>query len=52
MATGELATDVGTMIYGKEAVECGLIDKLGSLGDALSCLHRLVQTNQKRRKKS
>ncbi len=52
MATGELATDVGTMIYGKEAVACGLIDKLGSLGDALGCLHRLVQINQKRRKKS
>ena len=52
MATGELATDVGTMIYGKEAVACGLIDKLGSLRDALGCLHRLVQINQKRRKKS
>ncbi len=52
MATGELATDVGTMIYGKEAVACGLIDKLGSLGDALGCLHRLVQINKKRRKKS
>ena len=52
MATGELATDVGTMIYGKEAVECGLIDKLGSLGDALACLHRLVQTNQRRRSRA
>ena len=38
MATGEMATDVGTIIYGKEAVDCGLIDQLGGLGDALDCL--------------
>lgn len=42
MATGELASDVGTVIYGREAVACGLIDKLGNLGDALDTLHRLI----------
>ncbi len=42
MATGELATDVGTVLYGKEAVSCGLIERLGSLSDALDCLHRMV----------
>lgn len=42
MATGEMATDVGTVVYGKEAVECGLIHRLGSLGDALDCLHKLM----------
>ena len=31
MATGEMATDVGTILYGKEAVESGLIDRLGGL---------------------
>lgn len=41
MATGEMATDVGTIIYGKEAVDCGLIDQLGGLGDALDCLHEM-----------
>ena len=35
MNTGELAADVGTVIYGEEAVECGLIDKVGGLADAL-----------------
>lgn len=43
MATGEMATDVGTILYGKEAVASGLIDKLGGLSDALSCLHRMIE---------
>ena len=42
MATGKMATDVGTILYGKEAVECGLIDKLGGLSDALGYLHKLI----------
>lgn len=48
MATGELASDVGTVIYGKEAVECGLINRLGSLGDALDCLHKLIEKEKNR----
>ena len=43
MRTGELATDVGTIVYGKEAVQFGLIDELGGLSDALSCLHRMIR---------
>ena len=43
MATGEMATDVGTILYGKEAVASGLIDELGGLNDALSCLHRMIK---------
>ncbi len=39
MATGELATDVGSVIYGERAVEIGLIDQLGGLSDALEYLH-------------
>ncbi len=42
MATGEMATDVGTILYGKEAVSSGLIDQLGGLNDALSELHRMI----------
>ena len=47
MATGEMATDVGTILYGKEAVASGLIDKLGGLNDALSALHRMIRRNSK-----
>ena len=47
MATGEMATDVGTILYGKQAVESGLIDKLGGLNDALSALHKLIDKADK-----
>lgn len=43
MATGEMATDVGTILYGKEAVASGLIDKLGGLNDALTALHKMIE---------
>ena len=42
MATGEMATDVGTILYGKEAVASGLIDQLGGLSDALEALHNMI----------
>ena len=46
MRTGELATDVGTIVYGKEAVQLGLIDELGGLSDALECLHRMIRETE------
>ncbi len=42
MATGEIATDVGSVVYGREAVQAGLVDQLGSVGDALAYLHREI----------
>ena len=42
MATGEMATDVGTILYGREAVASGLIDQLGGLSDALNALHKMI----------
>lgn len=42
MATGEMATDVGTILYGKDAVASGLIDSLGDLNDALTELHAMI----------
>ena len=47
MATGEMATDVGTILYGKEAVRSGLIDKLGGLNDALSALHKMIERKKR-----
>lgn len=43
LQTGELAADVGSVIYGEEAVELGLIDRIGGLADALSCLHEMME---------
>lgn len=51
MATGEMATDVGTILYGKEAVSSGLIDKLGGLNDALTALHRMIDRKKERKQK-
>lgn len=48
MATGQIATDVGTIVYGREAVESGLIDCLGSLHDALDELHRMISEKKNR----
>ena len=43
LQTGELAADVGSVIYGEEAVELGLIDRIGGLSDALECLYGMVE---------
>ena len=50
MATDEIATDVGTVLYGEEAVSSGLMDAIGSLSDALSLLHRQIERRRKREK--
>ena len=41
--TDELANDVGSVIYGQEAVEKGLIDGIGTLSDALAYLHEEIE---------
>ncbi len=51
MATGEMATDVGTILYGKEAVSSGLIDRLGGLNLALSTLHKMIDAEKKKNAK-
>ena len=48
MATDEIATDVGTVLYGEEAVSSGLMDAIGSLSDALNLLHRQIDRQKKR----
>lgn len=43
MTNGELVMDVGTVLDGEQAVAEGLIDELGSLSDALSCLYDMIE---------
>ena len=43
MRPDELATDIGSIIDGKEAVEYGIIDSLGGLSDALAALREMVR---------
>lgn len=43
MKTGELVMDVGTVLDGESAVECGLIDELGGLSHALQFLNETIE---------
>ncbi len=46
MNTGELVMDVGTVLDGEKAVEEGLIDHLGGLSEAISCLYTMIEAEQ------
>ena len=46
-AKDELVSDVGSVLIGKEAVECGLIDEVGGLKEALAKLRELIKEDNK-----
>ena len=39
----DMAADVGSVVYGEEAVQLGLIDQVGGLSDGLACLYRQIE---------
>lgn len=43
LKTGELANDVGTVLFGEEAVKYGLIDEVGGLSEALNKLYDFIK---------
>lgn len=43
LQTNELLNDVGTILIGKQAVECGLIDEVGGIKEAISKLKELTE---------
>ncbi|WP_024834360.1 ClpP family protease [Ruminiclostridium josui] len=43
LKTGELANDVGTVLFGEEATKSGLIDQVGGLSDAIKKLNELIE---------
>lgn len=43
MNTGELVTDVGSVLDGEKAVSEGLIDSLGGLNDVLAALDQMIE---------
>lgn len=47
MRADMLATDVGTILEGHEAVECGLIDEIGGLDSALHALREMIAEEAK-----
>ncbi len=46
MNTGEMVTDVGSVLSGERAVETGLIDSIGTLSDVLDGLYGLIEENK------
>jgi ATP-dependent protease ClpP protease subunit len=46
-STDTLANDIGTILVGEDAVSCGLIDRVGSLSQALDCLKELIRQEEK-----
>lgn len=46
LKTGELANDVGTVLFGEEAARIGLIDQVGGLSDAIKKLRELIELNR------
>lgn len=43
---GDLLNDVGTILIGKEAVECKLINEVGGISNALKKLRELIENNK------
>ena len=43
--TDQMTTDIGTVLDGREAVEVGLIDAVGGLGDAVKCLKEMIKND-------
>ncbi len=48
LKTGELANDVGTVLFGEEATKIGLIDSIGGLAEALNKLYELIELKRRR----
>ena len=47
LSTETLANDMGTILTGAEAVDCGLIDAMGGISDALDWLHERIDGNDR-----
>ena len=46
MRPDEIATDVGSIIDGDEAVRYGIIDRVGGLSDALDALREMIRESK------
>ena len=43
LETEDIANDVGTVLFGEEAVECGLIDGVGGISEAIDALDNMIK---------
>ena len=46
LKSGDMSNDVGSVVYGEEAVALGLMDQVGTLHDALEALYGMMKKRQ------
>ena len=46
LKSGDMSNDVGSVVYGEEAVALGLMDHVGNLSEALECLYGMIEAKQ------
>ena len=51
LTTEEIANDVGSILFAQKAVECGLINEMGGLKDALEKMYQLIEKRREEKKK-
>ena len=47
LKSGDMSNDVGSIVYGEQAVELGLMDEVGTLQDALASLYEMMDERKK-----
>ena len=50
LTTDEIENDVGRILFAKKAVECGLINEMGGLKDALEKMYELIGKERENKK--
>jgi ATP-dependent protease ClpP protease subunit len=45
LSTGKISNDIGTILFGEEAVSLKLINSLGGIGEAVSKLYEMIEKN-------
>ena len=45
LSVGDMSNDVGSVVYGSEAVALGIMDRIGTLHDALEALYDMVEAH-------
>ncbi|MBC7766105.1 MAG: ATP-dependent Clp protease proteolytic subunit [Hyphomonadaceae bacterium] len=49
LKTGDMASDVGTILFGEDAVKCGLINEVGGLSQALEKIYSMIEEGRKKK---
>ena len=48
MNTKEMVTDVGSVVSSETAVDVGLIDEIGTLGNVIESLYQMIDENKEK----